>query len=64
MAITNHLNVSFNYKEIDNKYDFYIISTTDKYISNGSYVIDKVRDNALDFTLSRTNRNWKRNRRI
>lgn len=41
MAITNHLNVSFNYKEIDNKYDFYIISTTDKYISNGAYVIDK-----------------------
>ena len=41
MAITNHLNVSFNYKEIDNKYDFYIISTTDKYIPNGAYVIDK-----------------------
>ena len=41
MAITNHLNVSFNYNEIDSKYDFYLISTTDKYISNGAYVIDK-----------------------
>ena len=41
MAITNHLNVFFNFSEIDSKYDFYMLSTTDKYISNGAYVIDK-----------------------
>ena len=44
MAITNHVNVSFNYKEIDDKYDFYIISTSEKYFSNGAYVIDKPND--------------------
>ena len=41
MAITNHINVFFNYKEIDKKYDFYIISTSEKYISNGAYILDK-----------------------
>ena len=41
MAITNHLIVNFNYKEIDDNFDFYLLTTIDKYISNGAYVIDK-----------------------
>lgn len=41
MAISNELLVTFNYPKIDEKYDFYIITTSDKYISNGAYVLDK-----------------------
>lgn len=41
MAIINHLKVDFNYDEIDANYDLFFISTTDKYIPNGAYIIDK-----------------------
>ena len=41
MAISNRLLVDFNHKAINAEYDFYQIITTDKYINNGSYVIDK-----------------------
>ena len=41
MAITNRLIVSFNHTTIDSNFDFYIISTTEKYISNGAYILDK-----------------------
>lgn len=41
MAISNQLQVKFNYSEINNKYDFYIITTSDKYISGGAYILDK-----------------------
>lgn len=41
MAIINNINVSFKYSEIDNSYDFYILTTTDKYINGGAFVLDK-----------------------
>ena len=44
MAISNQLQVKFNYSEINNKYDFYIITTSDKYISGGAYILDKPMD--------------------
>lgn len=40
-AIINSLNVKFNYASIDSQYDFFIITTTDKYISGGAYILDK-----------------------
>lgn len=41
MAITNKLLVTFNHSKIDEEYDFYVITTSDKYINNGAYVLDK-----------------------
>ncbi len=40
MSICNQLNVSFNYKQIDNEFDFYLISTTEKYIPFGAKCLD------------------------
>lgn len=40
MAICNQLNVSFNYQQIDNEFDFYLISTTEKYIPFGAKCLD------------------------
>ena len=41
MAIINRLLVQFNYESIDRLYDFYVLTTSDKYINNGAYVLDK-----------------------
>ena len=41
MAISNRLLVTFNHSKIDDIYDFYVITTSDKYINNGAYVLDK-----------------------
>ena len=41
MAISNKLLVTFNHSKIDETYDFYVITTSDKYINNGAYVLDK-----------------------
>ena len=41
MAISNKLIVTFNHTKIDAAYDFYVITTSDKYINNGAYVLDK-----------------------
>ena len=41
MAISNRLLVTFNHSKIDEMYDFYVITTSDKYINNGAYVLDK-----------------------
>ena len=41
MAISNKLIVTFNHAKIDATYDFYVITTSDKYINNGAYVLDK-----------------------
>lgn len=41
MAIINNINVSFKYSEIDKEFDFYILTTTDKYINGGAYILDK-----------------------
>ncbi|MDE6284346.1 MAG: hypothetical protein K2M17_01195 [Bacilli bacterium] len=40
-AIVNSLNVKFNYVAIDSQYDFFTVTTTDKYISGGAYILDK-----------------------
>lgn len=40
-AIINSLNVKFNYAVIDSQYDFFILTTADKYISGGAYILDK-----------------------
>lgn len=40
-AIINSLNVKFNYSVIDIQYDFFTVTTTDKYISGGAYILDK-----------------------
>ena len=37
---TNKINASFDYGQIDSKYDFYKIISTGKYIKRGSYVLD------------------------
>ena len=44
MVISNQLQVEFSHSEIDNIYDFFIITTSDKYISGGAYVLDKPMD--------------------
>ena len=44
MVISNQLQVEFSHSEIDNNYDFFIITTSDKYISGGAYVLDKPMD--------------------
>ena len=41
MAISNKLLITFNHSKINDEYDFYVITTSDKYISNGAYVLDK-----------------------
>lgn len=41
MAISNKLLVTFNHTMIDKLYDFYVITTSDKYINSGAYVLDK-----------------------
>lgn len=41
MAITNKLQVEFNYKKIDESYDFYVVTTIDKYIKSGAFILDK-----------------------
>lgn len=40
-AITNALDVKFDYGAIERQYDFFIITTTGKYISGGAYILDK-----------------------
>lgn len=40
MAICNQLNTSFNYQQINNEFDFYLINTTDKYIPFGAKCLD------------------------
>lgn len=40
-AIINSLNIKFNYSVIDSQYDFFTVTTTDKYISGGAYILDK-----------------------
>lgn len=40
-AIINSLNIKFNYAAIDNQYEFFVVTTTDKYISGGAYILDK-----------------------
>lgn len=41
MAITNRLQVKFNYAKIDEAFDFYVVTTTNKYIKSGAFVLDK-----------------------
>lgn len=41
MAISNKLLVQFKYKLIDEQYDFYVLTTSDKYINSGAYTLDK-----------------------
>lgn len=41
MALTNKLTYSFNFEAIDKEYDIYQITTSDRYISYGAYVLDK-----------------------
>lgn len=41
MAITNHLIVTFERDNIDKNYDFFALTTSDKYIPGGAYIIDK-----------------------
>ena len=41
MAITNRLQVKFNYAKIDEVFDFYVVTTIDKYIKSGAFVLDK-----------------------
>ncbi len=41
MAISNQLIVSFDYPLINKYYDFFLISTSDKYIKSGAYLLDK-----------------------
>jgi hypothetical protein len=40
-AILSHLLVSFDRSIIDERFDFFILSTGDKYIDRGAYVLDK-----------------------
>ena len=41
MAISNKLLVQFQYDLIDKHYDFYVLTTSDKYINSGAYTLDK-----------------------
>lgn len=41
MAFTNKLKVTFNFPSIDRDFDFFLISTSEKYIARGAYVLDK-----------------------
>ena len=40
MAICNKLSINFYYKNIDDHYDFYVVSTCDKYIPFGAKCLD------------------------
>jgi len=40
-AITNKLAVSFNHKQIDDDFCFFQLTTSDKYIAKGAYVLDR-----------------------
>lgn len=40
MAVSNQLEVSFQYQQINNKFEFYLISTTEKYIPFGAKCLD------------------------
>ena len=40
VAKCNQLNVAFNYQLINEKYDFYLISTVEKYIPFGAKCLD------------------------
>ncbi|MCQ2388054.1 MAG: hypothetical protein MJ066_06410, partial [Clostridia bacterium] len=46
MAISNKLIVSFKKEEIDKAYDFYLVSTSEKYIPFGARVLD-LKENGL-----------------
>ena len=41
MAVTNKLQVYFDHAKIDAAFDFYQMTTSDKYISRGAYLLDK-----------------------
>ena len=41
MAITNKIIVEYKYDLVDSDFDFYEITTTEKYIPRGSYILDK-----------------------
>lgn len=41
MAIINRLATSFNYERIDDAFDFFVVTTSDNYISGGAYLLDK-----------------------
>lgn len=43
-AISNQLSIQFNYEEIDSIFDFFILTTSDKYINGGAYTLDKPLD--------------------
>ena len=57
-AITNQLIVSFDYKKIDSSYDFYAITTSEKYIPYGAKCLDdkdgKVRFESIAFENGKT----------
>lgn len=40
MALTNKLHCSFNHQSIDEQYDIFQITTSDKYIARGARVLD------------------------
>lgn len=44
MAVINKLILSFNYDLVDKYYDFYLVTTSDKYIKSGAYILDKPLD--------------------
>lgn len=52
MAITNHLNLTFNFETIDNTFDFFKITTSDKYIAKGAYLLDKPINNLKALSIS------------
>lgn len=41
MAITNQLAVSFDYRKIDGSFDIFQLTTSDKFIARGAYLLDK-----------------------
>lgn len=55
MAIINRLLVNFNYKLIDDSFDFYMITTKDNYIKRGTYILDKPVDKLMALSLAYEN---------
>ena len=55
MAIINRLLVNFNYKLIDDSFDFYMITTKDNYIKRGAYILDKPVDKLKALSLAYEN---------
>ena len=55
MAIINRLLVNFNYKFIDDSFDFYMITTKDNYIKRGAYILDKPVDKLKALSLAYEN---------